>query len=429
MATGLLVQRASKERLLYLIAWSVTLVGLSLALLALTAGFFLGFNGLLFRVAEVGAALVAPLWLALGMVELIARPVQVRFAAWLFSVSYTVVAMVILALDPFKRSAFTKGLPKPGDTYDAIPLLLIDGIHVVAVLALVACAAVTAVLASKQDREAADLLIPIALVALAGALVVGGTRGLLPGFVAVVALGGAAGLVWYGAMRTIPVYDEEGYADDGYEDEPATGYEEQGYTGPQRQPEPPRPAPAPAPAPAPVGKRAKRGELRFPEPQAEELRFPAEPSPPTTVDGLRPPTGETPLPVPAGADLSAACGQITVYTLLDGREEAFDRLAADLVRAARAAEPDTLIFACHEVVGAPTQRIFYWLFRDEAAFAAHRRQQHLQRFMAESRTHVLATNVIELRLGAAKLPGIPGPPAPATSTGGTPLAPPAGGRP
>ncbi|TMR06308.1 hypothetical protein ETD83_05425, partial [Actinomadura soli] len=102
--------------------------------------------------------------------------------------------------------------------------------------------------------------------------------------------------------------------------------------------------------------------------------------------------------------LADACGQITVYTLLDGREDAFDRLATDLVKAALAAEPDTVIFACHEVVGAPTQRIFYQLFRDEPAFAAHRQQPHLQRFLAESRTHVLATNVIELRLGPAKVP-------------------------
>lgn len=74
------------------------------------------------------------------------------------------------------------------------------------------------------------------------------------------------------------------------------------------------------------------------------------------------------------------------------------------MKAALAAEPDTVIFACHEVVGAPTQRIFYQLFRDEAAFAAHRGQAHLRRFLADSRTHVLATNVIELRLGPAKVP-------------------------
>ncbi|WP_410050225.1 putative quinol monooxygenase, partial [Actinomadura sp. CNU-125] len=105
-----------------------------------------------------------------------------------------------------------------------------------------------------------------------------------------------------------------------------------------------------------------------------------------------------------GGDLSAACGQITVYTLLDGREDVFDRLAADLVQAARAAEPDTVVCAVHEVVGSSTQRILYQLFRNDAAFNAHQRQPHLKRFLAESRTHVLATNVIELKLVAHKVP-------------------------
>jgi quinol monooxygenase YgiN len=391
-ATGLLIQRAQKDRLLYLIAWSFTQVGLTLALLCMAVGFMAGFNGPLFRVMELGAALIGPIWLALGMIELIARYVQVRFAAWLFAISYTVVAIVILLLDPLKGS-LSKSLPKPSATYDALPLLLVDGAHVIAVISLAACTGVTAWLASKQDQEAAELLIPIALIALAGVLVVSGTRGFLPAPLAVIAVGAAAGLVWYGAMRTIPVYDEdEGYDDyDGYGDEPVTGYEEPAYAAKAE------PVPAPTPSPEP-----RRGELRFPEPAAEELRFPSDnPAGPTAVDPLG---GHAGPPAPAGRELANACGQITVYTLLDGREEAFDRLAADLVKAALAAEPDTVVFACHEVVGGPTQRIFYQLFKDEAAFAAHRGQAHLRRFLADSRTHVLATNVIELKLGPAKVP-------------------------
>ncbi|WP_067466880.1 putative quinol monooxygenase [Actinomadura macra] len=449
LATGLLISRAYKDRLLYLISWSLTQVGVSLALLSMGVGFLAGFNGPLFRIVEIGAALIGPVWLALGMIELIARYVQVRFAAWLFAVSYTLVAIVILLLDPLTGS-LNKSLPKPGGTYDALPLLLIDGAHVVAVIALVGCTGVTAWLASKRDEEAGELLIPVALVALAGVLVVSGSRGLLPAPLAIIALGAATGLVWYGAMRTIPVYEHEEryekeyegeyaageYTGDEYGDDSANGFEEQAYSS--RQPEP-VPAPTPPglpgmPGPPPV---AKRGELRFPEqPSADELRFPdapgflddpsRSPAGPTLVDGLRGAVpeparpggvlagalggalggmpGGTPSGMATGADLPAGCGQITVYTLLDGREDAFDRLAADLVQAARAAEPDTVVFASHEVVGAPTQRIFYQLFRDEAAFAAHRQQPHLHRFLAESRTHVLATNVIELRLGPAKVP-------------------------
>ncbi|MBW8485027.1 putative quinol monooxygenase [Actinomadura parmotrematis] len=382
-ATGLLVMRASKDRLLYLIAWSLTLVGISLALLCMTIGFLAGFNSALFRVLELGATLIAPLWLALGMIELIARYVQIRFAAWLFVVSYTVVALVIGVLDPVQASyKFTKALPKPSQVYDKLPTLLIDGAHLVAVIALVACTAVTAVLASRRDREAGELLIPVALVALAGAMIVGGTRGLLPGALAPILLGGAAGLVWYGAMRTIPVYEDGEDYDDEYREE-GTGYD------------------APPAPPAPP-ERPKRGELRFPEPSAEDLLRPEGANAPvTTVDGFGPPA--------AAAAAGPVCGQITVYTLLDGREEAFDRLAGELVQAARTGEPDTLISAVHEVVNAPTQRILYELFRDEAAFAAHQRQPHVARFQADSRTHVLATNVIELRLGAAKVTPLPAP--------------------
>ncbi|MFI0352409.1 putative quinol monooxygenase [Actinomadura sp. 9N407] len=424
MATGLLVMRAYKDRLLYLIAWSTTQVGLSLALIGMTLGFVIGFNGPLFRVIQLGAALLAPVWLALGMIELIARYVQVRFGAWLFAISYTVVAMVIIMVDPV-RGTFSKTLPNPRATYDALPLLLIDGAHVLAVIALVACLAVTAVLASKQDRESAELLIPIALVALAGVLVVSGTRGFLPGPLAAIALAGAAGLVWYGGMRTLPVYDDDDYDDgyndgygdghgDGYRDDPATGYEEQGYSeqgyAEQGYSAPRPPEPRPEPQQQRGGKHS--GGLRFPDPAPEEpVRYPDQPAAATVMDDVRklvpeaaPVPPSMPAAPPGGADMSAGCGQITVYTLLDGREEAFDRLAEELVQAARAAEPETLIFACHEVVNAPTQRIFYRLFRDQAGFAAHERQAHLRRFAAESRTHVIATNVIDLRLGAAKLP-------------------------
>ncbi|TMQ90700.1 hypothetical protein ETD83_34340, partial [Actinomadura soli] len=287
-ATGLLVSRANKDRLLYLIAWSFTQVGLSLALLCMSVGFLAGFNGALFRVMELGAALIGPIWLALGMIELIARYVQVRFAGWLFAISYTVVATVILVLDPLKGT-LSKKLPKPGSTYDALPLLLIDGAHVVAVLALAACTGVTAWLASKRDQEAAELLIPVALVALAGVLVVSGTRGFLPAPLAVIALGGAAGLVWYGAIRTIPVYaDEEGYEGyegrDEYGTERATGYEEQGYAGARHEP-----VSAPTPPPPP-SHDPRRGELRFPDPvpvaQADDFRFTGNPAGPTAVDGV-----------------------------------------------------------------------------------------------------------------------------------------------
>ncbi|MCP2343487.1 putative quinol monooxygenase [Actinomadura rupiterrae] len=416
IATGLLVKRAYTDRMLYLIAWSVTSVGLSLALLAMTAGFLMKFNGPVFRVEELGAALLAPVWLALGMVELIARLVQVRFVAWLFAVSYTLVAVVILLVDPLKVTALTKDLPKPSKTYDALPLLLIDGAHVVSVLALVGCAGFTAWLASRRDVEAQELMIPIALVALAGVLVVSGTRGLLPAPAAVIALGAAAGLVWYGSMRTLPVFEE---GEDGYDEHP-TGYDEP----------PARAVSANAMTAAPDRPAGRR--RRPPEPMPQQPPVPAPPpaGPPAGPGGLNGPNALNDVMAAAAAaaagppDTSQVCGQITVYTLLDGREEAFDRLAADLIAAARGSEPDNLVFTSHQVVNAPTQRIFYQLFRNQAAFSAHQNLPHQRRFQADSRPHVLATNVIEIRLGAAKILPLPGGDGPAPlPPGGAPTPP------
>jgi len=62
------------------------------------------------------------------------------------------------------------------------------------------------------------------------------------------------------------------------------------------------------------------------------------------------------------------------------------------------------------VPNAPLQRIFYEIYRDRAAFDRHERQPYTQRFVAERRSCVLATNVIELRLKYAKVAPLPHPP-------------------
>ncbi|WP_460370381.1 putative quinol monooxygenase, partial [Actinocorallia lasiicapitis] len=106
-----------------------------------------------------------------------------------------------------------------------------------------------------------------------------------------------------------------------------------------------------------------------------------------------------PRPAPSGP-----FGQIVVYTLLDGREQAFDRLANDLARTATQAEPDIMIYTFHEVDGAPTQRISYQLFADRESFEEHQARPYVARFAADSRAHVLATNVIDLKLTGGSLP-------------------------
>src|SRR4051794_36834271 len=79
VSTGLLAMRTYNERRPHLVAWSVTALALSIALAAMAAGFVAGFGATLFRAVEIGGALLAPVWLAVGVIVLIAQFVQVRF--------------------------------------------------------------------------------------------------------------------------------------------------------------------------------------------------------------------------------------------------------------------------------------------------------------------------------------------------------------
>ncbi len=114
-------------------------------------------------------------------------------------------------------------------------------------------------------------------------------------------------------------------------------------------------------------------------------------------------------------------GRILIFTLLDDRVADFDRLAEQTAEEVRTGEPDTLVYVIHLVPNAPMQRIFYEIYRDRAAFDSHESQPYMQRFVAERRSCVLATNVIELRLKYAKVAPLPNPQAPT-------LAPPPGAR-
>ncbi|GII59110.1 hypothetical protein Pth03_74990 [Planotetraspora thailandica] len=40
-----------------------------------------------------------------------------------------------------------------------------------------------------------------------------------------------------------------------------------------------------------------------------------------------------------------------------------------------------MIYTCHEVEGAPNERIFYELYRDRAAFEEHEEQDHVRHFL------------------------------------------------
>ena len=76
-------------------------------------------------------------------------------------------------------------------------------------------------------------------------------------------------------------------------------------------------------------------------------------------------------------------------------------------RGGRRNEPDSLIYACHAVKSAPLQRIVYELYRDEVAYRSTSASRTWSVSSAERQPLVLATNVIELNVNAAKVVPLP----------------------
>lgn len=108
-------------------------------------------------------------------------------------------------------------------------------------------------------------------------------------------------------------------------------------------------------------------------------------------------------PAGGGSASGRPYGRLSIFTLLDDRVSEFDQLAERAAEGVRSLEPDTLVYVIHVVPKAPMQRIIYEIYRDRAAFEAHERQPHIQQFAADSKSCVLATNIIDLRLKYAKV--------------------------
>ena len=108
-------------------------------------------------------------------------------------------------------------------------------------------------------------------------------------------------------------------------------------------------------------------------------------------------------------------GRLSIFTLLEDKAVEFDRLAEHAAEGVRMAEPDTLVYVFHVVPNAPMQRIIYEIYRDREAFESHERQPHIQRFVADRKACVLATNIIDLRLKYAKVAALAASPGPAAT--------------
>jgi quinol monooxygenase YgiN len=438
--TGLLAGRCIRSPGPSLIAWTVGLLALTIALLAQSIGFATGFGPLTFRVVQLTAQLVAPLWFAWGLVELVALSGIAKFGARLVAGALTIVVGAGLATDPLVARPFGRTWPAASAHYQLIPHYALILVHFAAVVEAAAAAGICAARARREPAAARAL--PGAAAAGLAVLLTVALRLSLPVSSAYPALSAlAAGLVWFGMTRADALLpDARREAESGSRlavDGPGghgDGQDHAGLGGPRL-----------------AGQRAGRG---FPgESGTGAARggngFPGDDLPGNGFAGQGPGAGVATqrmyAPGPAGAGPAARAleapgavagrapepmgrragagdaldadtarpsqsrpyGLIAIYTLLDDKVADFDRIAEQTAEQVQANEPDTLVYVIHTVPKAPMQRIFYEIYRDRAAFERHERQPYVKRFVTERRPCVLATNVIELRLKYAKVSPLP----------------------
>jgi quinol monooxygenase YgiN len=364
VATGVLAGRCVHQPRIYLILWTASTLALAVALAAQSMGFASGFGLATFRAVQLPTQLFAPLWLAWGLVELVGSE-AVRFGVRLVSIALTVVAAVILATDPLTAPPSGQEWPSGGTHFQPVSHYALDAAQVVAAVAVLASLALAVARARKDPLSQPELtgLFPVGLAAFLAVAV----RLPWPDRSAYPLLSMlAAALVWFGATRIQPSPDNQ-YLPKGVL--AADGVPDRGPAGSYAAYHQPRPA----------------------EPQA-----PAKPY-----------------------------GRILIFTLIEDRVADFDRLAEQTAEQVRTSEPGTLVYVIHLVPNAPLQRIFYEIYRDPAAYDSHESQPYMQRFVAERRSCVLATNVIELRLKYAKIAALPNSqPASPVPAGLRPLPPP-----
>ncbi|MFG1705528.1 putative quinol monooxygenase [Nonomuraea sp. M3C6] len=463
IAAGALIQRLRDEPEGWLIAWTVAVAALCLSLGVIGIGGLMGFGAVTFRLYQVTGSLLAPLWLAIGLVQLLAEKAPPRFLAWLFGIALTVVSVAILVFDPLKSEEMGKTLPAGSNFWGLIPGYLLIGVHAVAVLVMLAMLAVAGIKWRNGDEYDTDNLHAALVIVPSGIALVGAMRFTVPPLFTTALLAVAGAAVWYTVLRPLAPYeddDEDDLAPDRDERVPRRDDRSQRRDErAQHREERPMPQMPPDERPMYRDERPQPGHRAMPEPVPaadipaapprrssglgdlvaeyragdQEIDYAARMAPPPDagpatgyiMNGGPPQRPDYGMPatgvVYPGAELFSPAqqqpgsskpsptiyGLLTVFTLMDGAGEAFDRLAEATVESVRRGEPDTLVYACHAVKSAPLQRIVYELYRDEVAYRDHQRQPHVERFVNERQSMVLATNVIELNVNAAKVVPLP----------------------
>ena len=125
VGAGLLLARSLRAPRADLICWVVALLGLLISLSAQAIGHLMGFSDLTFRLMELGAQLIAPLALLMGLAELLGTTPIARFLSRLYLPALGLIALVILGTDPINQT-YTKAWPSPSKYYQVIPDKLLE---------------------------------------------------------------------------------------------------------------------------------------------------------------------------------------------------------------------------------------------------------------------------------------------------------------
>jgi len=433
VGTGLLAVMCRRALSVALAAWTAALLGLAVSLAAQALGYHIGFGPVAFRVMEIGAQVLAPLALALGLAEVAGQSVITRFAARLLLTALGIVALVVFATDPLSPAAFSKAWPATTVYYQIVPNKLLDYVlaPAVAIVALIAVAATAARLSRGPAWR--DAVPPVLAAAVAALLLC------VPGIVAVAGLSVpvaslftplcvlAAVATWVAGARLGRVRldvlhaeapaaragagggeweQQRSWADATGEFDPVAADDEFGiYRN---------------------GSHRSHDDAGYGAGHAHDAGYPNETAgyPDGAGFAEQTPPEKVPYPLyrdevghPEAAGAAAATagrgpaqqlfGQIAIYTLLEDRVQDFDRLIRKVVGQVREHEPDTLVYIVHAVPSAPMQRILYEVYSDRAAYEAHKRQPYVLAFEADRRPYVLATNIIELGLQQAKVSPLP----------------------
>ncbi|MBF8190733.1 hypothetical protein ITP53_34495, partial [Nonomuraea sp. K274] len=262
IAAGALIQRLREEPEGWLIAWTVAVVALCLSLGVIAIGYLLGFGPVTFRIYQVTGSLLAPLWLAVGLVQLLAEKTPPRFLAWLFGIALTVVAVVIMVFDPLKTEDMGKALPAASNHWDIFPNYLLTGVHALTVLTMLVMVVVAGAKWRNGDEYDTDNLHAALVIVPSGVALVGAMRFTVPALFTTALLAVAGAAVWYTVLRPLAPYEDD-------EDEFPERDEPRGARATHReeQPMPPReeghrrgrgampsagPPPVPPPGPQPV---------------------------------------------------------------------------------------------------------------------------------------------------------------------------------